>query len=799
MMIVGLLGILKAGGGYLPLDSGYPAQRLAFMIEDSQIRILLTQNSLLSQLPQAVATVICLDTDWQHIAQQSQENLVYSTQLENLVYVIYTSGSTGKPKGVQVLQRGLVNFLLSMQRTFGFSSHDKFLAITTISFDIAGLELFLPLICGAQVMLVSREVATDAAQLIQLLPKVTVMQATPATWRMLLAAGWQGKTALTLLCGGEALTTELSEQLLARSSAVWNMYGPTETTVWSSCYRVIPAVETARGKTTEFIGHPIDNTQFYILDQQLQPVPIGVIGELHITGDGIAQGYLHRDALTAEKFIANPFQTPHDGMYTAKLYKTGDLARYRDNGVVECLGRTDNQIKLRGFRIELGEIEAVVAQHPDVQEVAVTVQTISGDKRLVAYLVLKRPVPHLAETLREFLREKLPEYMLPAIFVDLEGLPHTPSGKIDRHRLPAPTQNRQLSTRTFVAPRDEIEAQLVVIFEKLLNTHPISVADNFFDLGGHSLLGVTLLYQVQQTFHKDISLMALFRHPTIEQLAELIKAQGYIREWCALEPIRTEGQGKAFFFIGSTNYARVLAPLMQNTHPIYGLNIFGLQDGIAFRHNLSIESIAQHYVKEIEGLQPDGPYYLCAYCADTAIVYEMARALMARGKPVGLVAFLDSIWEPNDLYFGLYRHWRNLQNFGLSYIGHKIGSRLYFMQLSWSLRLNRWMKKLYKTLGKTASREQQDMSFISQFYEALERYTPTALPGLKVTLFLSCEWRWKYSPALEKLTGESVKIYEIPVYHDNMFVEPCILELATKIDHCLQAADAYYHVTPTAE
>jgi len=799
-MLIGLLGILKAGGAYIPLDSVYPAQRLAFMLEDSQLRILVTQNSLLSQLPKSIETVICLDRDAHKIAQESSENLTNTTKLENLAYVIYTSGSTGKPKGVQVLQRGFVNFLLSMQHTFQFTTQDKFLAITTISFDIAGLELFFPLIIGAQVVLVPREVAIDGVQLIKILPEVTVMQATPATWRMLLAAGWQGKSALTLLCGGEPLTTELAEQLLARGSRLWNMYGPTETTVWSTCYPVpVTAPADANpGKIAEWIGYPIENTQIYILDRYLQPVPIGVVGELYITGDGVARDYLQRDELTAEKFINNPFQTADDGMYTAKLYQTGDLARYHDDGVLECLGRTDNQIKLRGFRIELGEIEATAAQHPQIQEVAVVIHEIAGDKRLVAYVVLKTPCENFAEILREFLQEKLPEYMVPAIVIEMDSLPHTFSGKIDRRSLPEPTQNRQLSTRTFVAPRDEIEAQLVIIFEKLLNTRPISVDDNFFDLGGHSLLGVTLLYKLQQIFHKDIPLMALFRHPTIVQLAELIKAQGYTREWCALEPIRPEGQSKAFFFVGSTNYARVLAPLMKKTHPVYGLNIFGLQNRPEFRNNLSIESIAQYYVKEIEGLQPEGPYYLCAYCADTAIVYEMARELMARGKQVGFVAFLDSIWEPNDLYFGLYRHWRNIQTFGLSYLGHKVASRLYFIHLAWSLRLNRWIKRLYKKLGKQVSREQQDMSFISHFYEALERYTPTALPGLEITLFLSSEWRWKYSSTLEKLTEMPVQLYEVPVYHDNMFVEPWILQLATEIDQCLQEADFKYGVSPSA-
>lgn len=788
-MVVGLLAILKAGGAYLPLDPAYPPQRLAFMLEDSQLQFILTQQTLLAQLPHEIQTVICLDRDWQQISAESGKNLNNSTELTHLAYLIYTSGSTGKPKGVQVLQRGLVNFLHSMQRLFQFNISDKFLAITTVSFDIAGLELFLPLIIGAQIVLASREVAADGQRLLQLIPEVTVIQATPATWRMLLAAGWQEKTDLTLLSGGEPLTLELADQLLARGTEVWNVYGPTETTIWSTAYHV---TRTARfyGETTELIGYPIDNTQIYILDQHLQPVPLGCIGELHIGGDGVARGYLHRPELTAEKFISNPFADIPDG--SEKLYKTGDLARFRPGGVLECLGRTDNQIKLRGFRIELGEIEATIAQAPYIQEVAVVVREITGDKRLVAYFVLKMPIDSVTDTLRHFLREKLPEYMIPAFFIEMAELPHTPSGKIDRNQLPEPSIERNLASDIFIAPRDEVEAQLIVLFEKVLNLNSISVEDSFFDLGGHSLLGVTLLYKVQQIFKQSIPLMALFRHPTVAQLAGLIRAQGYTHEWCALEPIRPEGQGRGFFFVGSTNYARVLAPLLQNTHPIYGLNIFGLQNRAEFKQNFTIEAIAEHYVHEIEALQPEGPYYLCAYCADTAIVYEMARVWMKQGKVIGFVAFLDSIWEPNDRYFGLYRHWRNLKSFGFSYLSHKISSKLYSVRLSWTLRLNRWLKQLYKKLGKTVSREQQDMSFISLFYEALHRYEPTALPGLKVTLFLSQEWRWKYSSSLENLTGETVQIYEIAVYHDSIFSEPWITQLAAEIDRCLRVADQQY-------
>lgn len=788
-MVVGLLAILKASGAYLPLDPAYPPQRLAFMLEDSQLQFIVTQQALLAQLPKKIAITVCLDQDWQQIKVESIENPNYSSDLTHLAYLIYTSGSTGKPKGVQVLQRGLVNFLHSMQRLFQFNISDRFLAITTISFDIAGLELFLPLIIGAQILLVNREVAADGQKLLQLIPEVTVMQATPATWRMLLAAGWQEKMELTMLSGGEPLTLELADHLLARGTDLWNVYGPTETTIWSTAYHVTGTTRFY-GEMTELIGYPIDNTQIYILDQQLQPVPLGCVGELYIGGDGLARGYLHRVELTTEKFIPNPFIDIHDG--SEKLYKTGDLARFRLSGVLECLGRTDNQVKLRGFRIELGEIEATIAQAPYIQEIAVVIREIAGDKRLGAYFVLKMPVDSVVEELRHFLREKLPEYMIPAFFIEMNALPHTPSGKIDRNQLPEPPAERQMTAATFIAPRDDVEAQLIILFEKTLNIRSVSVTDNFFDLGGHSLLGVTLLYKVQQIFQQSIPLMALFRHPTVAQLAALIHAQGYTGELCALEPIRPEGQGRGFFFIGSTNYARVLAPLLKNTHPVYGLNIFGLQNRAEFKQNFTIEMIAEHYVKEIETLQPEGPYYICAYCADTAIVYEMARIWMREGKIIGFVAFLDSLWEPNDRYFGLYRHWRNLQSFGFSYLSHKVVNKLHSIHLSWTLRLNHWLKRLYKKLGKTVSREQQDMSFISLFYEALHRYEPTPLPGLKVTLFLSQEWRWKYSPTLEKLTGETVQRYETAIYHDTMFAEPWIIQLAAEIDRCLQETDAQF-------
>ncbi len=389
-LVTGLLGILKAGGSYLPLDPAYPQERLAYMIEDSQIPVLLTQQHLLEGLPECKADVVCLDTDWETITKQSEENPKTGVTAENLAYTLYTSGSTGKPKGVQIAHRAVVNFLNSMRQEPGLTEQDVLLAVTTISFDIAALELYLPLIVGARIVLVRREVASNAAELLKTLAKsgATVMQGTPATWRLLLAAGWQGNKQLRILCGGEPLTRELANQLQELSNCVWNMYGPTETTTYSVIYKVEP------GNSPVAIGRPIANTQIYLVDQYLRrkgdpikPVPIGVPGELLIGGVGLARGYLNRPELTDERFIPNPFSDEPG----ARLYKTGDLARYLPDGNIEFIERIDHQVKIRGFRIELGEIEAALSQHPAVRETVVLARghKPGDDKRLVAYVVLE--------------------------------------------------------------------------------------------------------------------------------------------------------------------------------------------------------------------------------------------------------------------------------------------------------------------------------------------------------------------------------------------------------------------------
>ena len=512
--IIGLLGILKAGGAYVPLDPKYPQERLAFMVEHSQISVLLTQENLLKTLPPNSAQAICLDSDWKNIATHQQNSVNSNIHPNNLSYTIYTSGSTGKPKGVQIAHRNVVNFLTAIQEKLQLTNIDNLHSVTTLSFDIAVLEIFLPLTTGAKLTLVSREVATDSTQLLQQLNNsaVTIMQATPATWRMLLDAGWEGNSQLTILCGGEALPQNLALQLCQRAASVWNLYGPTETTIWSTIHQV--------DKSEAFvpIGRPIANTQIYILDKHLQPIPVGVPGELYIGGAGLARGYFDQPELTQEKFISSPLEA---GKY---LYKTGDLARYLPNGDIEYLGRIDYQVKIRGFRIEIGEIEAAINQYSEIREVVVIArEDIPNDKRLVAYVIPQSTDVSVLE-LRNFLKAKLPDYMIPSAFVVLEKFPLTPNGKIDRRALPAPDWSQRDLEANYLPPRTPVEEIIANTCIQVLGVEQVGVNDNFFELGGHSLLATQVISRIRQDFQIEFPLQKIFEFPTVAELATAVEA-----------------------------------------------------------------------------------------------------------------------------------------------------------------------------------------------------------------------------------------------------------------------------------
>ncbi|HYN23256.1 MAG TPA: amino acid adenylation domain-containing protein, partial [Thermoanaerobaculia bacterium] len=520
-MLAALLGVLKAGGAYVPLDPTYPADRVAWVLADSRAAVLITRGDLAHSLPPAEASILALDEAG--LAQESVANPRPLAEPENLAYVIYTSGSTGRPKGVAVRHRGAVNFLDSMARRPGVGPDDVVLAVTTIAFDIAVLELFLPLSRGARVELVERETTMDGVRLMAriALSGATVMQATPATWRLLLEAGWEGSPGLKVLCGGEALPPDLARELLARSAELWNVYGPTETTVWSAVQRV--SVDDAAGSRSSRsipLGEAINNTELYLLDRfasGLEPVPSGAPGELYIGGSGLARGYLGRPDLTAERFVADPFS----GRPGARLYRTGDLVRRRPrDGALEFLGRTDHQVKIRGFRIELGEIEAVLSNHPSVRECAVVVrEDVPGTKRLVAHLGLQAGAAADAEALRSALRAKLPEYMVPNVFAVMPSLPLTPNGKIDRRALlSAPAPESSGSGTVMVPPRDPAEEVLASVWAEVLRLDRVGIHDNFFALGGDSILVIQTATRSRQRGVR-FTPRQLFQNQTVAQLA----------------------------------------------------------------------------------------------------------------------------------------------------------------------------------------------------------------------------------------------------------------------------------------
>ena len=513
-MVIALLGTLKAGAAYVPLDPAFPADRLRFMLEDSKASLLLTRAAEKERLGELPANVraICLDSDWRLISEERDDAMPAHVTSENLAYVIYTSGSTGWPKGVQISHRAVVNFLHSMRREPGLTNADTLLAVTSISFDIAGLEIFLPLTTGARVVLAGAEEIFDASRMKSLIRNshATVMQATPSFWQFLVEADWFGDRRIKVLCGGEALSRELADKLLERAGEVWNLYGPTETTIWSALCKVVP------GTSPISIGRPIANTQIYLLDSHLQPVPIGVPGELHIGGDGVARGYLNRPELTQEKFIEDPFGG-------ARLYKTGDVARYRAGGVIECLGRNDFQIKLRGHRIDLGEIESVLRRFPNVCEAVVLLREDErGQKRLVAYLQRSAHPSPDAGMLQQFVKTKLPDYMVPSAFVVLDKFPLTPNGKINRKALPPPVAERPEAKHGFTPPRTPTEESLAKIWRELLGQSVIGIDDNFFETGGHSLLAMQMMARVRNEFQAELSLRNIFEAPTIAELAIIL-------------------------------------------------------------------------------------------------------------------------------------------------------------------------------------------------------------------------------------------------------------------------------------
>ncbi|MEL6439652.1 MAG: amino acid adenylation domain-containing protein [Cyanobacteria bacterium J06621_8] len=790
-MMIALLGILKAGGAYLPIDPNYPQSRISLVLEDSQVKFLVSQQAIASGLPQHKANVIYLEGNEQANSPETEEIPLSNIEVkpDNLAYIIYTSGSTGRPKGVQICHRNVVNLVSSFQRDPGVTPEDTILSATNISFDMSVLEIFIPLIAGAKLLIVSRQAAANGAELLENINKhqVTLMQGTPVTWRLLLAAGWQKSEQLRVFCGGESWDRELADQLQDKCGSLWNPYGPTETTVWSTKSRVKPSDVPIK------IGRPIANTQVYVLDQNNQPVPIGVPGELHIGGAGVARGYFNRPELTAEKFIW------HETL-NARLYKTGDLVRYLRDGNLECLGRIDNQVKIRGFRIELGEIESLLSSFEKVQQAVVIAREDSpGDKRIVAYLVPASD--SLTEApLRQSLREKLPEYMVPSAFVLLDNLPLTPNGKVDRRSLPAPSQSKVEAGESFIAPQDELELQLKQVWEKVLGIHPIGVQDNFFALGGHSLLAILLFAQIEQLTSKKLPLAALFQAPTIKQLASLIRDDGWAPSWSSLVPIQPGGSKRPFFCVhGAGGHVLNYYSLSQHLspeRPFYALQAQGLDGELPF--HTSIEEMAAHYIKEMRELQPEGPYCIGGYCGGGNIAWEMAQQLQAQGQEVGVLALFNTFnWAvskhpfavnslPEKLYakakfiiLDIGYHWGNLSLL-------KPQDKLTFMRE----RL-RWAQRRLQTRFK-AEGQMLPLASLHELHDRLiMEHVPQEYSG-RLTIFQTRKLNdsdYDSRIGWSGLAKGGIEFHEIPAYFRGILVEPFVQSLAQQLEASLDRAE----------
>jgi amino acid adenylation domain-containing protein len=795
-MLVAILGIWKAGGAYLPLDPAFPRERLAYMLKDSAAPVLITQRSLVEdqELPAGPARVVDLEADGPGLLKLDDGPVDGGAGPEHLAYLLYTSGSTGRPKGVEIPHRALVNFLESMKREPGLCSSDALLAVTTLSFDIAGLELYLPLLCGARVVIARRDEAVDGRRLIEMLDRhrITVMQATPATWRLLLEAGWTGTPDLKILCGGEALPRELADALRTRAAEVWNLYGPTETTIWSTVHPVGPDEAGA----VVSIGRPIANTQVYILDRMRRPVPVGVPGDLFIGGDGLARGYLNQPELTAERFAPNPF-SPAAG---ARMYWTGDLARYRADGRIEFLGRQDFQVKVRGYRIELGEIEEVLGRHPAVGQAVVAARDDeAGQRVLVAYLVARDGEPAVAD-LREHLRRQLPEYMVPSHFLFLPELPLTPNRKVDRKALPAPDRQPVRTGMEFVGARDDLERQLVELWRRVLGIEKVGVHDNFFELGGHSMKAVRMFVELEKQTGRRLPLATLFQAPTIEQLAARLRQGDHAAAWSTLVPISAGGSRPPFFCVhgagGNVLLYRDLARRLGPDQPFYGLQARGL-DGNSSPHT-RIEDMAEDYLKEIRAFQPNGPYCLGGYCMGGNIAFEIARRLEERGAEVALLALFDTQFQWRT-YPPAWRMFHQVQRV-LFHLGNLllIGPGGQAMFVGEKLReTGRRMRRYLQSIPAMVRRAEGGTTgaSLAQLQQINDRaavaYRPRPYGG-RVTLFRP---RALYAGESDAQLGwrpevarGGIEVHGLNVYPAGMLVEPFVRELAAALKPCLDRA-----------
>jgi amino acid adenylation domain-containing protein len=804
-MVVALLGTLKAGGAYMPVDPEYPSERLALMLQDAKPRAILTQQALRVSLPANDIPTISLDSEWAVIAMQSRANPNVKLASTDAAYVIYTSGSTGVPKGVVNVHQGIVNRLLWMQEAYQLSPADHVLQKTPYSFDVSVWEFFWPLMTGAQLVIAKPEGHRDPAYLAQLIVEsgITTLHFVPSMLRVFLeSAALPKHTKLRqVFCSGEALTADLQHSFFAACDAdLHNLYGPTEAAVDVTHWTC------RRNDARDFvpIGRPITNIQIHILDKRLRHLPIGIPGEIHIGGIGVARGYLNRPELNAERFLRDPFRKQAGAL----LYKTGDLARYLPTGEIEYLGRMDHQVKIRGLRIELGEIEATLSKHPAVKQCVMVVrEDTPGEKTLVAYFEPQsNAAPDISE-LRSHLKKQLPEYMVPTTFVSMEKISLTSSGKIDRKALPAPGDRALVlgTKETFSAPRDAVEQMLAQLWAKVLKVKRVGLHDDFFELGGHSLLAVRIIVEIEKIYQRRLPLATLIQAPTIGGLAEILRKEDWQPSWSSLVPVQPGGSNPPLFFIhshgGNVLEYYPLAHHLGADQPVYGLQAKGLDGSIVQKQTL--EQIASRYLAEIRSFQPQGPYFLGGFCFGGLVALEAAQQLRSAGEKVALVAMIQTTHPAAQSFAagsGRARRWyqraakridlehENMQHRGVRYFGDRV-------RRAWDIALARTQISFDRLSSNGHERKNgASMAYVLEMLGrehdwAFTNYVPRPydgdvvlfragkqLPGLASDRYLG----WK-----PVITG-NFEVCELPGHQQNILIEPRVSRLAEELRKRLQ-------------
>ncbi|WP_456441537.1 non-ribosomal peptide synthetase [Psychroserpens sp.] len=784
-LIITLMAILECGASYLPMDPSYPSKRLEFMLEDSEAKYMITATT--SSTLQSTATPLFFEDLFLEISNYPNNPLNLKIDNDKIAYILYTSGSTGKPKGVPVTHKSLVNLLYSFLEKPGMQESDTLISITTISFDIAMAELFAPLLKGARLVLTDEETAKDTRLLLDVMKEesITMMQATPATWQMLLDSGWDEHLPIRVISTGEALPLALAKNILALVNELWNMYGPTETTIWSAYTKI--------EKTDELIpiGYPMANTQLYIVNEQNKLVAPGKIGELCIAGDGLAKGYWKRPDLTTEKFVNNPFEKD----LSATIYRTGDLAKLLPSGKVQCLGRIDHQVKIRGQRIELGEIEEALDSLEGVQSSVV----LLNEDRLVANLITSSGIdnqdPNRLDAWKTALKELLPKHMIPQQFNLVKEFPQTLNGKIDRKALLKLLPNIDTTKSVFTAPSTPSEKIIAAIWQNCLGLEKIDVDSDFFEIGGHSIVGVKVMARLEKETGKRLPLVGLLKHPTIKKFAAYMDSEFFT--WDSLVPLKPTGTKPPLYIVHGANHQVLifdaLAQYLDKDQPVFGLQSRGL-NGVSTPHD-SIEEMAADYISEIVASNPDGPYALAGFSYGGIVAYEMARQLKEQGRKVTILAQFDTYVFPQ--YY--YKNSIIKKMISAFYLLGKVGfiilnmfsSKKNFERRSelLGLQLNGW--KLRLKHGKAKQYEMQfnvPYKMLKYHNKATGEYTITP-QDIVIDLFRATEevnlvHDHKYL-GWKKMAHKGIRKHMVIGNHVDMFEKPDVKDFADKLQHVL--------------